>query len=358
MDEDIPKLLFLWDECHPAATGVSGVLFKTRQKIKEDKTRHVPHRKTVRVAWAGGAAASFILAATLSFLFLPQSEKNDTLKMEQYMQANAPGEEVEEVTLVVSAQKKIQIANHSKITYSATGEVQVNSQKLRETKSEPTTATVEEEYNQVIVPKGKRSMVVLADSSKIWINSGSTVVYPRSFGKRRNIFVDGEVYLQVTPDATKPFIVSTSTFEVQVVGTSFNVAAYKGRPEASVVLEEGAVDVKDHLNRHVTMQPNERVKMNEAGISKIETVNVSDYVAWVNGVWILNGKPLKEVLSHLAEYYGQPIDCDPSIEDEPVYGKLFLNDDLDKVLKSIRQALSATSHDEEKRVFTHPSDIG
>lgn len=82
--------------------------------------------------------------------------------------------------------------------------MQVNSNKLVED-------DIKEEYNQIIVPKGKRSQIVLADNSKIWINSGSKVIYPRAFeGKYREIYVEGEVYLNVTHDTSKPFIVNTS----------------------------------------------------------------------------------------------------------------------------------------------------
>lgn len=139
---------------------------------------------------------------------------------------------------MVSDQKKIELDNNAQIVYSATGQVQVNSNKLVED-------DIKEEYNQIIVPKGKRSQIVLADNSKIWINSGSKVIYPRAFeGKYREIYVEGEVYLNVTHDTSKPFIVNTSGFEVRVLGTSFNISAYKNQEKAAVVLVEGSVNVK------------------------------------------------------------------------------------------------------------------
>jgi ferric-dicitrate binding protein FerR (iron transport regulator) len=348
------ELVFFWDRCHPAASESESILSKTMQKIKEHGTQTAPiaaRRKISARAWRWGVAASFILAATLSLLLLPEREKNDALKMEQYMQANVPADELQEVTLVVADKKQVQIANDSKITYSSTGEVWVNSEKLNETKA-PTKKDEKEEYNQIIVPKGRRSMIVLADSSHVWINSGSKVVYPRAFGERkRKIFVEGEVYLQVTRDTTRPFIVNASTLEVEVLGTSFNVTAYKECPEASVVLVEGAVKVKDRREQRMTMRPNERVEVNEEGISK-EEVNASDYITWVSGAWTLNGKPLKEVLARLSEYFGQPVYFDPSLQDEPVYGKLFLNDDLEKILESIRQTL-CRQRGEERKIDIH-----
>ena len=90
--------------------------------------------------------------------------------------------------------------------------------------------------------------------------------------------MEGEVYLQVTHDETRPFVVNTSALDVEVLGTSFNVSAYRGDAHASVVLVEGAVDVKDRADRHVRMQPNERVQLDDAGDLQKETVHALDYI--------------------------------------------------------------------------------
>lgn len=355
-EEECRKLIFLWDECHPPKVETEGVWEKTLQKIKKN-TLPARRRSAFISAWVVGVAASIALLIGAAFLFT-QEEENEALKMEQYMLANTSDDDVKEVTLVVSDKKKIEIANNSQIAYNPAGQVRVNSTKLNETVAVEKTATTQEkeeteEYNQIIVPKGRRSMIVLADNSKIWINSGSKVIYPRAFkGEKRQIFVEGEVYLKVTRNEEKPFIVNTSAFEVEVLGTTFNVAAYKGNTEAAVVLVEGAVDVKDRSERHIKMQPNERVELNEAGISKKEKVNALEYIHWVDGVWILKGRPLKEVVQYLTEYYGQPVHCDPSIENEPFYGKLFLNDDLSKILESIRQTLPAVFATKKDIIYT------
>lgn len=343
-EEELRKLMFLWDECYPEKAETNGILEKTLQKIANNDSRitQPTHRRFMPI-WIWGAAASVILLIGLGFFFTQNNikeEVDEALKMEQYMLANTSAEDVKEVTLVVSDKKKIEIANNSQVAYTPTGQVRVNSSKLDETKTEDKDQVEQEEYNQIIVPKGRRSMIVLADNSKIWINSGSKVIYPRSFkNEKRQIYVEGEVYLKVAHDQTKPFIVSTSACEVEVLGTSFNVSAYKGNSQANIVLVEGSVNVRDNLKHQMKMQPNERMELNESGIAKKEKVNALEYIQWVDGVWSLNGKPLKEVLRYLSEYYGQTILCNPLIEAEPFYGKLFLNEDLNKIIESIRQAL-------------------
>lgn len=358
------KLTFLWDDCHPAhSEDVSEKIWdRTLQKIREKEAADAlltRQRKASGMIWISGIAASVILLLGLSFFLVFEKDAVDeSRKMEQFLLANSTDEDVKEVTLVVSDKQKIELANNSQVEYTATGQVHVNSDKIDEEvkPAEETETPTEEEYNQIIVPKGRRSMIVLADNSKIWINSGSKVIYPRAFGEgKRHIFVEGEVYLKVARNEEKPFVVSTSAFEVEVLGTSFNIAAYKDASEASVVLVEGAVNVKDSREHQITMQPNERVALNETGIAKKEAVNALDYIHWVDGVWVLDGKPLKEVLQYLTEYYDQPVHCDAAIENEPFYGKLFLNEDLDKVLESIRETLPATLT--TKNSITYGNDI-
>ena len=344
-EEDLQKLIFLWDECTPSRTEANEVWDKALRKIEEQAGKQTPRiKKHTALMLYGGLVAASIALLLAFFYFLNQGGKDvedEKAKMEQFLLANTGDEEIKEVTLVVSDKKKIEIANNAQVAYTQGGQVQINSSKVDEAPVVEEAVEETEEYNQIIVPKGRRSMIVLADNSRIWINSGSKVIYPRTFkGKKRQIFVEGEAYLKVAHNKEKPFIVSTSAFEVEVFGTSFNIAARKGSNRADVVLVEGSVDVKDHQERHIKMQPNERVELNEAGIAKKEKVNALDYIHWVDGVWVLNGKPLKEVLRYLTEYYGRPITCQPSIADIPFFGKLYLNEELDAVLESIKQTLA------------------
>jgi len=356
-DNELRKLSFLWDECHPEESGADNVVLKTLRKIEKKR------KKAVMYKWIGSVAASLILAAGGLSFFLLQEGDSEVREMERCLQANNVSvDEVKEVTLVVSEKKKVEIANNSKVQYSTeTNRIQINAENADEAaEAEQETAAAiaveaeENNYNQLIVPKGRRSMIVLADGSRIWLNSGTKVVYPTSFNERkRRIFVEGEAYLQVAHDKEKPFVVSTSACDVEVLGTSFNVSAYKDAPETSVVLVEGEVDVRDRLARHVRMLPNDRVALNGTSDIQKAKVNVSDYIAWVDGVWILEGKPLKDVLQRLAEYYGKQIYCEPEMEEEPVYGKLYLNDELNKVLKAIQRSLSDASDTEKEFVYIH-----
>lgn len=97
--------------------------------------------------------------------------------------------------------------------------------------------------NQIMVPYGKRSKIILPDGSLLWINSGSCISYASDFPENRKLNVQGEVYLDVRKDVKHPFVVKTNRLEVTVLGTSFNVTDYVKDTEIAVVLVQGSVDV-------------------------------------------------------------------------------------------------------------------
>ncbi|MDL2247388.1 FecR family protein, partial [Bacteroides sp. OttesenSCG-928-J23] len=96
----------------------------------------------------------------------------------------------------------------------------------------------------VTVPPGQRAEITLPDGTKVWLNAKSTLMYATDFGrKERNVELDGEAYFEVTKNAGKTFYVHTETKKIGVVGTSFNVNAYKGTNEFEAVLIEGIIDI-------------------------------------------------------------------------------------------------------------------
>lgn len=96
----------------------------------------------------------------------------------------------------------------------------------------------------VTAESGERAKVQLPDGTKVNINSASQISYPHDFnGKKRIVELDGEAYFEVTPDKERPFVVKAAGLEITVLGTAFDVCAYKDDSEVSVVLLTGKVDV-------------------------------------------------------------------------------------------------------------------
>ena len=78
------------------------------------------------------------------------------------------------------------------------------------------------------VPAGQRAEVTLADGTHVWLNSRSTLRFPEQFSANaRNVELDGEGYFSVQHNEESPFIVQTPKYAIQVLGTEFNVKAYR-----------------------------------------------------------------------------------------------------------------------------------
>lgn len=189
--------------------------------------------------------------------------------------------------------------------------------------------------NTLIVPYGKRSTLILADGSKVHLNSGTKMEFPGTFSeKRREINVEGEIFIEVVKKRNSPFVIHTPRSQITVHGTSFNVSSYSEDTKESVVLVNGSVEVKSH-NSTVLLKPNEMAEI-ENELIQCKQVNVSDYTSWTDGYMQLNKIPLNEVLKKIGRYYNIEFQCNPALNlnKQTCSGKLFLSDNLNDVLEA------------------------
>lgn len=197
-------------------------------------------------------------------------------------------------------------------------------------------------YNQLIVPSGHRGIVRLSDGTKIWVNAQSRLVYPTRFvGDKREVYVDGEIYLEVSHHADHPFVVHTSTINVQVTGTRFVVTAYPGEQITKVVLAQGSVNVSmdklNHTVRHLT--PNHMYTLSSNRQESVIPVDASMYTSWVNEIYTCDNQTVRELLAHLSIIYGRQIVCQGSVGNLRCSGKFDLTTDLPTLLYNISQML-------------------
>lgn len=235
------------------------------------------------------------------------------------------------------------LANNNQITleeaqtdveYSKKGEIKVNS-KVIEQQVVSEEVSAEPAYNQLVTPKGRHSTLLLSDGSKLWVNAGTHVVYPVTFtGKNREIYVEGEVFLEVAHDKKHPFIVKTEKMDINVTGTSFNVCAYKNEQEQAVVLVTGSVNIKTVDKIETTLEPNQLFSHTSRG-SRVKTVDVNDYILWKEGLYQYKSEKLSSILKRLSLYYGKQIECSESVASIVCSGKLDLKEDMDKVLSGL-----------------------
>lgn len=279
------------------------------------------------------SAAAVLVGCIFLFNFrnsLPQRE--GTVNISQIAQQLASDSASEEIRLYVSQKEVVTIDKGSTVTYTDKG-IHVNGNQVA--KNEPSLHL--DEYNKIIVPKGKYTKLILSDGTSMSINAGTSVTYPKQFAKNvREIFVDGEVYLDVSRNESCPFVVKTTGFEVKVLGTAFDVNAYSHSMESSeVVLVRGKVQVMSSSGKEAVLLPNQKAKIHRSGEINRSTVKADDYILWTQGIMNLGIAPLWDILVRLSRYYGVNITCSQVISDVEIAGKIDLECSVDEALKRV-----------------------
>lgn len=276
------------------------------------------------LVWNFAVAASLV-AGIAGWTFYTQLGRQSIMDYAGKMTAEA--QTTGNIQLVLSSEETIDLENHSQVVTSQAGTIDVNDRQVAgETSSK-------DDFVKLIVPKGKHTRLVLADGSSMHVNSGTTVVYPRSFSnsKKREIFVDGEIFIDVQPDKRHPFVVKTSGYDVEVLGTAFNVSAYSTDNHSEVTLVRGSVKLTDGRKDLMQLNPDQQAVVNTNGIIEKRAVDADKYIAWTDGLMIFEGEPLRYVLDRLERYYGVSITYEEDAKTR-IRGSLDLNDSLDEVL--------------------------
>lgn len=171
--------------------------------------------------------------------------------------------------------------------------------------SEASVAGKEEVFNTLKVPVGGFYSIQLADGTKVWVNSVSSLRYPVAFtGEKRKVFLTGEAYFDVAQSDTHPFIVEANGVEIQVYGTEFNVNAYEAG-QVQTVLIEGSVGMRVMTSGEETrLQPNQMAEYRaQEKTIRLSEVDPFPYTAWRNGEFVFEQESLESILHRLARWY-------------------------------------------------------
>lgn len=292
-----------------------------------------------RILYAASIAALVALLFSAGFIFHINQSKSNSLSLALLNDSSATNSSNEIV--LIAQNEEIQIQDQSTINYEPDGKLNVDKHTVTKNNTEKKDEASTDVMNQIIVPKGKRANITFSDGTKMYINSGSKVVYPAIFKKdKREILVEGEVFLEVHKDISRPFIVKTNGFDVKVLGTRFNVCAYKNTPSASVVLVNGSVEVNANKTHEKTLlHPNQLIEINDNG-SNIKDVDVFEYICWKENMMLLNNHKAGETIDKLAAYYGRTIIYNDSIRFIPISGKLDLKENIEDAIDIICLSLT------------------
>lgn len=160
------------------------------------------------------------------------------------------------------------------------------------------------------VSHGQQAQLLLADSSRVWVNAGSRIAYPTAFSPgRREVRVHGEAFFDVRHDGETPFIVHAGDMEIKVLGTKFNVVADSAARHFEASLMEGRLRVdllKPHGGKPYYLTTGHRISVDDGRVT-LSRVNDPERYRWREGLYCITGKPLADICADLQRYYGERI---------------------------------------------------
>ena len=129
---------------------------------------------------------------------------------------------------------------------------------------------------------GEKKQTYLTDGTKVWVNAGSILNYPKEFtGRTREVYLKGEAYFDVQHDAIKPFIIHTGKVVTTVLGTAFDIREDRVHHSVTVTVTRGKVSVADGSNVLAILEPNQQLNFDTENHSSVkQTVDAQQAIAW------------------------------------------------------------------------------
>lgn len=193
-------------------------------------------------------------------------------------------------------------------------------------------------YQTLYVPAGQRAELILPDSTHVWLNARSKLVYPISFGKDiRQVELNGESYFDVIHNEKQPFVVKTPQMDIQVLGTEFNVTAYSSSSDFEVALLRGCIELSSpRLSSNYRMKEKEHIRLqNNKLISK--DISDYDYFRWKEGLICFNNESVATIIEKLKLYYDIDIEVyNQKFINSRYTGKFRTKDGIEQVLRVLQ----------------------
>lgn len=259
-----------------------------------------PRRRWSIVYAAAAAAILMVVVAGYYFLSPRRLSKSDPVLSATQDITPAANQAVLKLangkTILLDAQANGLIGNQSNISiYKDTdGTVRYQSQQ--------TAKNLSVIYDTLTTPGGGIYNIILADGTRVWLNAASSLRFPEGFngGVRKVELIYGEAYFEVIHNATMPFTVTTPGGKVNDLGTHFNIYAYKGDAEQTTLIE-GSVAVQG-AGKPVILKPGQQSEI-RGSLLQVNEVDVTDVIAWKNGLFVFNRVPLSNVMQELSRWY-------------------------------------------------------
>lgn len=202
---------------------------------------------------------------------------------------------------------------------------------------QPASGTVA--YHTLITPKGGQYKVILPDGTKVQLNAASSLYYPTAFtGAEREVVLTGEAYFEVAQQVAQPFKVRVGEMVVNVLGTSFNICAYKEEKQILTTLVSGAVKLQSD-QAEVTLKQGQEASFEE-GTNEFmkKSVDTDIAIAWTKGLFRFENDDIATITRKMARWYDMEVQFEGKMPARKFIGVLSRQESLSSVLKILEGA--------------------
>lgn len=210
-------------------------------------------------------------------------------------------------------------------------------------------------YIEKASAKGEKKSVLLADGTKVILNSDTKLLIPSNFNKQeRTIEMEGEGFFDVAPNPDKPFVIKSGEASVKVLGTSFDFKSYKEDDFIKLTVSTGKVRVNiSDQDLQMSVSPNEHLSVNkiDGNISK-ETIQENNYIKWIQGSLYFNKEPIGEVLKTINRTYNRKVILQSKYSDYKITGT-HDNKSIEAVIEAICFTTGLRSRKEGDKIILY-----
>ena len=312
--------------------------------IKEVQKDKITSLKKKLQFWKYAVAAIFIGLITTTYVFKSNTSNTPLEVTPRIVNTIVPGKDKATLTLedgsLISLEKG---ASFKTKNAKSNGEQIV----YQNAKSNPSVI----KYNYLTIPRGGQFFIKLSDGTQVSLNSESQLKYPVHFieGETREVeLVYGEAYFDVSPSTNHKgakFKVLNNTQEIEVLGTEFNIKAYKDEVNIYTTLVEGKVAINTPNLKQLLIPNQQSILDTQNNTLSVITVDVLEAISWKEGVFSFINKPLKDIMKVLSRWYDVDIIFDnKELESAEFIGTLNKNQSIDEVL-SIMKSFSLNNYE-------------
>ncbi|TDQ73819.1 FecR family protein [Sphingobacterium yanglingense] len=298
--------------------------------------KNIPQRKkisTVRLAAVISIAAMLILVPIFSILFMKKGSTDTHISTSKYGDDILP-DTVAKLVSSSGQQLLLDDLGADSILYIDGMRLQKDSDGMLTYSISPENNNSENLLNTIQTASGGMYKIKLADQTVVTLNGSSTLRFPVAFNSlQRKVILTGEAFFDVAHEKDKPFIVETKNQEVLVLGTQFNVKAYADDRETLTTLAQGSVQVNDVSNSNfVRLQPGQQSILT-GGKFSTRQVNLLEYLAWKDNMFIFHHQKLGTIMKELARYYNFELDPNSVSTDQLFFIEIKRSTRLSEILE-------------------------